>query len=328
MKFIVSVAIVFSMVFSGAGFSILSGREVGEKFGLKLSVLLGAEAIAATPAEDKLADSISENNSENQETNPLTIPSQRDIGNENNPESPCREVGWWERFFPGEIESQCQGENERLKAQKYGDAPEEPLRDRDDDDLLPSRGQFQVSENIPYIISPRRTLLLNPRPTIRWNPVENATSYTVIIKGGAGYVWQTEVKENEVIYSGSSPLESGVYYTIIVDANTGESSLDDEMPEQGFETIGESDRLRVKNAATEIEATTEEEKSLRLARLYRENNLRSEAIAILEKLANNGSETTAVYQMLEKLYQEIGLANLADKYAQKAVELANKEDAE
>ena len=33
--------------------------------------------------------------------------------------------------------------------------------------------------NIPYVISPRRTAVLDPKPILRWNPVEGTTQYTV-----------------------------------------------------------------------------------------------------------------------------------------------------
>ena len=231
---------------------------------------------------------------------------------------PCIREHWWERFFELGNRDNCGQENETLTAEKNNDFG--------DEDLLPSRGAVAVSETIPYVISPRRTLLLNGRPMIRWNPVKDATSYTVIVKGPSGYLWQNEVTENEVVYPGEPVLEPGVYYTIIVDANTGASSLDDENFVQGFEVINESDRLQIKNAAGEIEASTAEEESLKLAKLYRENNLRSEAIALLEKLAATNTDNEEIYQMLKQLYLEIGLVNLADKYAIKAVDLGEIEN--
>jgi hypothetical protein len=223
---------------------------------------------------------------------------------------PCSREHWWERFFELENRENCVTEKNN---------------DFDDEDLLPSRGAVAVSETIPYIITPRRTLLLNGRPIIRWNPVKDATSYTVIVKGPSGYLWQNEVTENEVVYPGEPVLKPGIYYTIIVDANTGASSLDDENFVQGFEVINESDRQRIDNAAEEIQASTAEEKSFKLAKLYGENSLRSEAIALLEKLAASGSDNEEIYHKLEQLYLEIGLVNLADKYAIKAVELGEIE---
>lgn len=293
MKFLWSVLMVIYLIFSGSLFSLLSQGENSDKFWIRL---LFDKAIAATPETENMPQS------------PL------ESGEEKTEVKLCREDSWWERFFELEKQQTCLAANETLKAQQNNDL--------DDEDLLPSRGAVAVSDNIPYIISPRRTLLLNGRPIIRWNPVKDATSYTVIVKGPSGYLWQNEVTENEVVYPGEPVLKPGVYYTIIVDANTGASSLDDENLVQGFEVINESDRLNLQNAA----ATTEEE-SLKLAKLYRENSLRSEAIAILEKLATRGSDNEEIYQLLGKLYREIGLVNLADKYNQKAVELAGRENA-
>src|SRR5512145_393175 len=35
----------------------------------------------------------------------------------------------------------------------------------------------------PRVVAPRKTKLLNPRPTLRWTPVAGATSYKVIVRG-------------------------------------------------------------------------------------------------------------------------------------------------
>lgn len=298
MKFFFSALMVFSLIFAGSIFSFLIKGESGDKFWVKL---LTDEAIAATPEK------------ETRETREIGETRETGETGETREEiaKPCIREHWWDRFFEIRREN-CGPANETLKAQKNNDF--------DDEDLLPSRGAVAVSETIPYVISPRRTLLLNGRPIIRWNPVKDATSYTVIVKGPSGYLWQNEVTENRVVYPGEPILESGVYYTIIVDANTGASSLDDENFVQGFEVINDSDRLQIKNAAGAIEASTAEEKSLKLAKLYRENSLRSEAIALLEKLAASGSDNEEIYQMLGKLYLEIGLVNMADKYAIKAVD--------
>lgn len=297
MKFLWPVLMVISLIFSESLFSFLSQGENEDKFGVRL---LLDKAIAATPETENMPQSPLESEEEKTEV------------------KLCNKESWWERFFELEKQPTCLVANETLKAQQNNDL--------DDEDLLPSRGAVAVAEHIPYVISPRRTLLLNGRPIIRWNPVKDATSYTVIVKGPSGYLWQNEVTENEVFYPGEPILKPGVYYTIIVDANTGASSLDDENLVQGFEVINESDRLNLQNAAATIEATTEEE-SLKLAKLYRENSLRSEAIAILEKLAATGSDNQEIYQLLGKLYREIGLVNLADQYNQKAVDLAGSKNA-
>jgi hypothetical protein len=86
----------------------------------------------------------------------------------------------------------------------------------------------------PYIISPRRTLLLDDKPLIRWNAVPNATRYTVRLREPSGVIWQTEVKQVEVRYSGTPVLQPGVGYALIVEADTGASSTEEGVPGWGF----------------------------------------------------------------------------------------------
>lgn len=49
----------------------------------------------------------------------------------------------------------------------------------------PDRGDGKIAWNsapIPYVISPRRTQLLNNKPILRWNPVVGATSYKLSLR--------------------------------------------------------------------------------------------------------------------------------------------------
>lgn len=212
-----------------------------------------------------------------------------------------------------------QQKNHQLLTQKKPDTD----TDTEADDLLPSRGNPTLIEQIPYIISPRHTLLLNQSPKLRWNQIENATSYHVTIKGPSGYIWQTEVSETEYIYPGKPQLEPGVYYQIIVNANTGESSLDDEMPQQGFEVVNEHKRELIESDIAQLSSNlNDEEKALKIAKIYQKHNLIAEAIATLEALINTNNKNQEVYQTLGNLYEEIGLLNLANNYRKKAIDLA------
>jgi hypothetical protein len=60
---------------------------------------------------------------------------------------------------------------------------------------------------IPYIISPRCTLVLNPLPMLRWNGVPGASRYTVSLIGDEDVLWETDVSETEVVYSGEPALD-------------------------------------------------------------------------------------------------------------------------
>jgi len=196
-------------------------------------------------------------------------------------------------------------------------------------DIAPLRNG--INPLIPFIISPRRTKLLNPLPTLRWNAVPSAIRYAVsLIVDEEDVLWETQVEGTEVVYSGESPLESGVDYLLMIEANTGASSLEDDSPDLGFSLLDENEATVVREAVEQLVKLdlADETKSLALAHLYRVHDLKAEAIAILEALVKLGSKTVAVYRTLGELYTEVGLNLLAQKYYLKAMELTKSEDIE
>ena len=179
---------------------------------------------------------------------------------------------------------------------------------------------------IPYIISPRNTLLLTNKPTLRWSAVPGVTSYTVSISDqrvGKGTIWKTQVSGTEVVYPGDTPLEPEVDYLVIVEADDGSSSKEEELPGLGFKLL---DRAQAQNVRDAVEAIAREfsgeAKAIALASLYRENDLKAEAIETLKALAATGSKTSAIYRILGDLYRQLQLNELAEKRYLKAVELA------
>lgn len=195
-------------------------------------------------------------------------------------------------------------------------------------DIIPPRGG--INPLIPYIISPRRTLLLNSLPMLHWNAVPGASRYTVSLMGDEDVLWETEVKGTEVRYSGELPLESGVDYLLVIQADTGASSQEEELPDLGFSLLDENEATLVRDTVEQLVNLdlADEAKSLALVHLYRGYELRAEAIASLEVLVKQGSQTAAVYRILGELYREVGLNRLAQKHYLKAIELAGTEDVE
>ncbi|HBB33229.1 MAG TPA: hypothetical protein DC064_15880, partial [Cyanobacteria bacterium UBA9273] len=146
-------------------------------------------------------------------------------------------------------------------------------------------------DRIPYIISPRRTALLNPKPILRWHPVAGAKSYTVTLEGD-GVQWQTQLSDTQVIYPGDPPLKPGGHYTLTVETDTGVSSLDEPVKPGGlgFSMLDANQTERVELAVVEItqQSWTEQAKAIALANLYTDNGLNAEAIATLETLVAGG----------------------------------------
>lgn len=210
--------------------------------------------------------------------------------------------------------------------------PQKPI-DTTDGPISPPRSPDSVvASNIPYIISPRSTSLLSNQPALRWNPVAGATLYTVRLKGNA-VIWETETSQTQILYPQDKPsLEPGVYYSLIVDASTGTSSLDEDTSGKGFgfTLINEEDAKVVRAAIEKITAQKllEEAQALALASLYRTHNLKADAIDTLEASVAQGSKTAAVYRILGDLYWQLGLAPQAEAHYSRTVELSPPEDLE
>ena len=195
-------------------------------------------------------------------------------------------------------------------------------------DIIPPRGG--INPLIPYIISPRRTLLLNPLPTFCWNPVAGASYYNVSLIADDEVLWQTQVKETKVVYSGEPPLESGVDYLLIIQTDTGVSSQEEDVPDLGFSLLDENQITLVRDSVEQWVNLdlTDKAKSLALVHLYLKYDLKAEAIATLEDLIKWENKPAQIYRILGELYTEVGLNLLSQKYYLKAMELTRSEDIE
>ncbi|MBD0363728.1 MAG: tetratricopeptide repeat protein [Coleofasciculus sp. C3-bin4] len=177
----------------------------------------------------------------------------------------------------------------------------------------------ETAGRIPYIISPRSTSLLNNKPTLRWQTVPGATSYSVRLSG-PGVNWETEVSTTEVVYPGEPPLkpvEEG--YLLTVEADNGEKPA-----KATFSLLNENNTQRVRVAADRIASQNlpEDAKALALADLYIGQELIAEAVEVLEASVVKGSQTAAMYHTLGDLYGQMELLSQAEKYYLKAFELA------
>lgn len=200
---------------------------------------------------------------------------------------------------------------------------------------------------IPYLISPRRSLILTSTPTLRWNPVAGATQYTVQIKNAQGIVWQTQVKTPQVTYPGTPALTPRIPYTVIIKTNTGKSS-ESEFGSQ-FLLLRSAELKTVQaetNLITQIDASPEI-KALRLADYYasyqlpeptvygltektvKDYSLSANAIDTLETLLKISKPTPLIYRKLGTLYTNIGVTLPAEQAYLKAIDsIQSPEDLE
>lgn len=179
----------------------------------------------------------------------------------------------------------------------------------------------ELDPRIPYVISPRNTVVLNRQPTLRWNPVSGATSYVIQMRG-TGVSWAIQTSATEVTYPGNPPLQPGARYRIIVTSDNGFSSISEGIV--GFVVVSDREAQQVRNLAKQLQERQlgEDVEPLVLASLYRNKELYAEAIALLEASIRDRKPRAATYQLLGELYQQVGLNQLAKEPYEQALALA------
>jgi hypothetical protein len=197
-----------------------------------------------------------------------------------------------------------------------------------------TRGPDTNDSAFPVVISPRRTLLGNLRPAIRWAPVAGAkadTPYKVILYGeGMRVLWARDViSETRLAYPETEPpLAAGQTYKVVVTTN-GLSSQQERSPGLGFTTLT-VDQARLL-AAEEIKerqlGLPETQTRFLIANLYASRELYSEAIEQLEN-CDPARENPAVISLIGDLYAEIGLNREAEKKYLQALAITPANDLE
>jgi hypothetical protein len=170
--------------------------------------------------------------------------------------------------------------------------------------------------DIPYVISPRRTLLLTNKPRLRWNQVLGVKSYDVSLQKGDSVIWQTKVNTNEIVYSGKPELEPGGEYLLIIKADNGKFSTDEKPNSRGFSLLSKQEAQVVKTAIAQLnnQQVPDKVKALQSAFFYIGSDLKSEAIETLETLISGGSKETSVSRKLGDLYWQAGVDVLAETH--------------
>jgi hypothetical protein len=195
-----------------------------------------------------------------------------------------------------------------------------------------TRGPDTDAGLFPVVISPRKTMLRNLRPTIRWLPITGAkesTTYDVTLYGdGMKVIWSKEVvSETTLTYPDKEPsLTPGQTYKVVVTSG-GLSSQQDHSPGLGFTTLT-ADQARAL-ADEEIKrkqlGLPETQTRFLVSNLFAARELYSEAIEQLQDLYETMKEP-AVARMLGDLYATIGLSREAEKNYLEALSLTPAND--
>jgi len=184
----------------------------------------------------------------------------------------------------------------------------------------------QQTSAIPFIISPRMTIIATSNPLLKWNPVSGATKYTVIVRG-AGQEWRTETVAGEIVYPDDAPpLIPGIAYKLVViEQSSHRSSEEEQLPGLGFSLLTPEEVQAVREAEAKIRALGLADAPMRflIANLYAVQGLNAEAIELLEELSNTLQEPANV-RSLGDLYRTIGLNRMAEERYSQALELSQR----
>ncbi|MDJ1178798.1 hypothetical protein PJF56_07980 [Roseofilum sp. BLCC_M91] len=190
------------------------------------------------------------------------------------------------------------------------------LRCEDTADPHCGRGGSQIiAQSIPEIITPRNTRLLNPKPTLAWKSVPNASTYTITIEEDIeGEIWKTETQETQLIYDGDIALTPGLSYTLTVKADSGS-----EVAEERFNILSEEEVSIVEVAIDDSENFNT---LLPQLAVYKQYLLRAEAIQLLEKTVNRDAQSSTLYRELGDLYWDVGRIDVAEEAYVQSINIA------
>lgn len=195
-----------------------------------------------------------------------------------------------------------------------------------------SSGQRGTPKDIPYIVFPRNTVVLEERPLLIWNDT-GAAPYTVTIVDGVGkeVMPPVEVTDARLSYPADAPaLQPGIDYLLIVQDANGSTSADDPAKGLGFNVLGTTGRPEVeqqRDAILALEGLDEASRRLALAIYYVTWNgdagrgLYGEAWRLLEEVAQS-SDTPPVQLWMGDVLHTIRLPNEAEAAYQHALEQA------
>ena len=175
------------------------------------------------------------------------------------------------------------------------------------------------------IISPCKGAILKVSELkLSWSAVPGAKSYSVRVERSNKQLWDKIVENRTEIPfpAGELTLDPEKDYELIVESDNRQSGS------VRFRLIAEAKAQQVRAEAGEIAANAKlsaDEKALKLAEVYRENELLTEAIETLAGAVKNGSRSVPVHLRLGELYLNGNLPILAEDTYQQALTLATSD---
>lgn len=174
-----------------------------------------------------------------------------------------------------------------------------------------------ADKDIPIILSPRATKILDQMPLLSWREVVDATEYTVRVRG-EGLKWEKKTSDTKMVYDGEA-LEENVAYKLIVEVDNGGSSADEGVPNLSFRVLGKEQAQQVRQTGDKIDDLplpdyADYAKSLARSHLYAHYGLNHKAIEELEQVVEQ-NPAPSVHRLLGDLYLQIQLPEWQEHYS-------------
>lgn len=165
------------------------------------------------------------------------------------------------------------------------------------------------------------TQFLDSRPLLRWNPIADATAYTVKVTDETeNILWERTVTRSHICYGGDTLQPNTTYYLTVTATNQQEQSQSFYL---AFRIVDESTVSTVEDAIAPLRSTnlSETAEALAVTQVYQNIaqpntdppesvGLVMDAIAALEDVVSP-SQSPYVHRLLGDLYLQVGLLNAA-----------------
>lgn len=175
------------------------------------------------------------------------------------------------------------------------------------------------------LAQPRNTKIESSTPVFEWTSDGDFDVFRVVVRSNDGEVWSGETSETMLTYPDTAPvLQPGTTYFWHVE---GEDMLDMvASPMVSFEVLGESDRERIRSGMEQINALFDgpeptASQLFMIGSMYVKTGLMSDAIVTFKQITEVYPSSPMTYEILGKLYYEIGLKDEAVRALQTAIAL-------
>ncbi len=178
-------------------------------------------------------------------------------------------------------------------------------------------------EDGPLLLAPRRTALLDPRPTFRWRAVAGATRDRVALSGDAGALWERETAADSLAFpADAEPLAPDGDYVWEVRAARDETELRREETVVHVAAADEADAVRAALERIARGAGADPAAARFLSGSYlSERGLYQDALAQFRELDRLSPDSPAPHEAMGHLYRVVGLTDLAAAEYQRALVL-------